>query len=368
MSRPLGAQTRIVTEVGATYAHFADDDASVAGPSIRAALSRETSRLSVAGSVGGVAGVSGSGPGGGRAGGSGSAELNGAWRAARAYRPHVELEGGVSGIVGAPSAASGLTALRFVYPIGRGGGWVRGGGSVRREAQPLWGRGVDAGGWWRWQGGSLVASVLQEWTAGQLFVGPGRTGLVGIVPVRYGQADARVELEGTNASFVVAAALRRDPDAERRLEPAARASAAFWRSPTRALVLTVARELPDFVRGGDAAQWMSIGVRFGEPARDAVRAGRARATVRVETDGEGDRRMLRVRAPGAHRVEVMGDFTGWEPLELAPSGELFSAEVAISAGTHRLVVRIDGGDWAAAANTPTVDDDFGGRVGLLVIE
>jgi hypothetical protein len=272
----------------------------------------------------------------------------------------------VSGIAGAPSAVSGLAGLRFLYPIGRGGGWLRGGGSVRRETQPLWGRGVDAGGWWRWQGGSLVASLLQEWTAGQLFVGPGRTGFVGTVPVRYTQADARFELEGGNASFSVAGALRRDPDAERQLEPAARASAAFWRSPGRALVLTVARELPDYVRGGDAVQWMSIGFRFGEPARDALRVGRARATVRVE--GIGDRRTLRVRAPGAHRVEVMGDFTGWEPLELAASGELFSADVAIAAGTHRLVVRIDGGDWAAAANTPAVDDDFGGRVGLLVIE
>ena len=35
--------------------------------------------------------------------------------------------------------------------------------------------------------------------------------------------------------------------------------------------------------------------------------------------------------------------------------------------TIRAVVRIDGGAWRAAANTPAVDDDLGGRVGLLVV-
>jgi hypothetical protein len=30
-------------------------------------------------------------------------------------------------------------------------------------------------------------------------------------------------------------------------------------------------------------------------------------------------------------------------------------------------VRIDGGAWMPAANTPAVDDDFGGRVGLLLV-
>jgi hypothetical protein len=36
-------------------------------------------------------------------------------------------------------------------------------------------------------------------------------------------------------------------------------------------------------------------------------------------------------------------------------------------GTHRVLVRIDGGEWRPAANTPAVDDDLGGRVGLLVV-
>jgi 1,4-alpha-glucan branching enzyme len=91
----------------------------------------------------------------------------------------------------------------------------------------------------------------------------------------------------------------------------------------------------------------------------------ARPTVTV-SDREGVRQ-LRVRAPGARRVEVMGDFTDWEAVELSPAGELFERAIPITSGTHRLLLRIDGGEWIPAANTPGVDDDLGGRVGLLVV-
>jgi len=45
----------------------------------------------------------------------------------------------------------------------------------------------------------------------------------------------------------------------------------------------------------------------------------------------------------------------------------FEHEFALVAGTHRVVVRIDGAAWRPATNTPAVDDDLGGRVGLLVV-
>jgi hypothetical protein len=31
------------------------------------------------------------------------------------------------------------------------------------------------------------------------------------------------------------------------------------------------------------------------------------------------------------------------------------------------MLRIDDGEWSPPANLPVVDDDFGGRVGLLVV-
>ena len=135
-------------------------------------------------------------------------------------------------------------------------------------------------------------------------------------------------------------------------------------------MLNVARQLPDFVRGAEAANSFTVGIRLNEPSPALALAMRTPPTVQVaaaEVDANGDstRRTLRVRAPAAQRVEVMGDFTDWEPVALTPAGDVFSASFAlIPGGSHRLVIRIDGGDWRPAANTPAIDDDFGGRVGL----
>ena len=63
----------------------------------------------------------------------------------------------------------------------------------------------------------------------------------------------------------------------------------------------------------------------------------------------------------------MGDFTEWEPRTLVSSGGAFEGAMVMRSGTHRMLVRIDGGPWRPAANTPAVDDDLGGRVGLLVV-
>ncbi len=77
--------------------------------------------------------------------------------------------------------------------------------------------------------------------------------------------------------------------------------------------------------------------------------------------------LLRFRAPRFERVALRGDFTGWEPVELTVDGEVFTGTFALSTGSHRLALRVDAGAWIPAANTPAIDDDFGGRVGLLVV-
>ncbi|MFL5607486.1 MAG: glycogen-binding domain-containing protein, partial [Gemmatimonadaceae bacterium] len=143
------------------------------------------------------------------------------------------------------------------------------------------------------------------------------------------------------------------------------ASAVLRQSESRAFVLSASRQLADFARGADAIQTLSVGFRFSEGPSAAVRAARTRPT--IQFSGDSSSRLIRVRAPGARRVELMGDFTDWEPVELAPDGDMFSRAVTVSAGTHRVVVRIDGGEWLPAANTPAVDDDLGGRVGLVVV-
>jgi hypothetical protein len=80
-------------------------------------------------------------------------------------------------------------------------------------------------------------------------------------------------------------------------------------------------------------------------------------------------RTLRLRVPGAAVVELMADFTDWTPIELAPGGDgAWTFNVFIAPGVHRLNVRVDGGPWVAPPGLTVVRDEFGGEVGLLVVQ
>jgi hypothetical protein len=82
-------------------------------------------------------------------------------------------------------------------------------------------------------------------------------------------------------------------------------------------------------------------------------------------------RMVRVRVPneGTTSVELMGDFTEWEPVALlrdATTGE-WVARLRIASGSHRLNVRIDGGAWQVPSNVARVTDEFSGVVGVVIV-
>jgi len=211
----------------------------------------------------------------------------------------------------------------------------------------------------------LSAQLLDQRARAQLFAGPRRDRLVGTLPVHYQEGVVGARIERDAASFELSAGIRRDPDASSVYEPTVLLTAAFWQSESRAWTFSLARQPPDWVRGADAAQWVAVGMRFYEPRPALARAARVRPVVTV-VSGDAERR-VRVLAPGAHKVELMADFTEWTPVTLAAEGDTFAGTFSLSPGTHRLVVRIDGGAWRPAANTPAVDDDLGGRVGLLVV-
>ncbi len=78
---------------------------------------------------------------------------------------------------------------------------------------------------------------------------------------------------------------------------------------------------------------------------------------------------LRVNAPLAQLVEVNGDFTNWEPVGLQRASDgLWSATFPISRGQYQMNVRLDGGKWLVPPGLLSMLDEFGGSVGLLVIE
>jgi hypothetical protein len=79
-------------------------------------------------------------------------------------------------------------------------------------------------------------------------------------------------------------------------------------------------------------------------------------------------RVVRVTAPGARRVQLRADATGWRVVDLARGADgAWEAVLPLVPGTHRVLVCVDGDTWRPPANLPAVDDDLGGRVGLLVV-
>lgn len=75
-----------------------------------------------------------------------------------------------------------------------------------------------------------------------------------------------------------------------------------------------------------------------------------------------------LEAPAASRVELIGDFTDWVPVDLVRSaGGRWSVRIPAAAGLHRVNVRYDGGAWQPPPGTRVVQDEFEGTSGVLVV-
>jgi AMP-activated protein kinase-like protein len=158
------------------------------------------------------------------------------------------------------------------------------------------------------------------------------------------------------------------------------ASVAYWLTPRLAIVAAGGSYPKDFAQGFPGGSYLAVTVRIATrrpptPSRVEAREYRlleplARPVVpafRVTTT-EGQNRLVRLRAPGATSVEIMGDFTDWQPVGLEKKGrDEWSAVVRIPAGTHRVNLRVDQGPWGVPPGIPVLDDDFGGVVGILVV-
>jgi hypothetical protein len=77
---------------------------------------------------------------------------------------------------------------------------------------------------------------------------------------------------------------------------------------------------------------------------------------------------LRVRAPHAKSVELIGDMTNWEPAALVRTADdWWELPTPIPPGVHHLNIRVDHGAWTPPPTIPSVRDPYAGLVGVLVI-
>jgi len=140
----------------------------------------------------------------------------------------------------------------------------------------------------------------------------------------------------------------------------------------------------DPIRGVIAANYVSVGLRieafstrgaaqriaqtgYSREVGDPEALAPGEATLRVRSSSRRNWTIC-VAAPGAESVELSGDFTDWRAESLrrtAPDCWEFTSP--IPPGIYRVNVRLDGGRWLVPGGLRTEDDEFGGRVGILVI-
>ena len=77
-----------------------------------------------------------------------------------------------------------------------------------------------------------------------------------------------------------------------------------------------------------------------------------------------------LRAPGASKVNVVGDFNGWDALATPLSragGDLWMVRVNVERGVHRYSFVLDGSEWRPDPAAPlAADPAFGGRSSVLM--
>jgi hypothetical protein len=144
----------------------------------------------------------------------------------------------------------------------------------------------------------------------------------------------------------------------------------YWATSRLGIVAGAGVYPVDFTQGFPGGRYISLSIRL-RPAVPALRPieppDPQLRTFQLHAEG-GDRYRLRVRAPSAQAVELKGDFTLWRAVPLEQEAEgWWSVELPISNGTHEVNIRVDGGAWTVPPGLTPLRDEFGGRVGLLVV-
>jgi hypothetical protein len=118
---------------------------------------------------------------------------------------------------------------------------------------------------------------------------------------------------------------------------------------------------------------LSAGLRFSSAtfatrAADRAAGAAPASTFAVQRESMGQYR-LRVRLPSAQRVELASDCTAWRPVALSRAGDnVWEIVLPVSAGSHLVNIRIDGGTWIAPPGLVAKTDDFEGVVGVFVVD
>ncbi len=143
-------------------------------------------------------------------------------------------------------------------------------------------------------------------------------------------------------------------------------SGALWLGDHAAIVLAGGKYGADLLQALPGGEFVSIGLRL-TPRRSRPIPVSAAAPIVYTTD-QTRSGGLGFRVSGAARVEIAGDWNAWipEPMRRDASGR-WLLPAAVGPGVYRFNLRVDGDRWIVPEEVPSVEDGYGGRVGLLIV-
>jgi hypothetical protein len=139
--------------------------------------------------------------------------------------------------------------------------------------------------------------------------------------------------------------------------------------PSLGVFASGGQTLSALAAGLPARRYTALGIRWAPGRANPHRATPDnRHTLRLEPQPDATTRVM-VRAGDATSVDIMGDFTDWEPVALLPEGDgWWALPRALPRGLYRMNLRSDGGMWRVPPGLSSEADDFGGRVGVLLVK
>ena len=149
-----------------------------------------------------------------------------------------------------------------------------------------------------------------------------------------------------------------------------RAQASWALGQQFALVAAGGTRAPEPAIGRMGGNFFSLGVRLASAPWIAhvLHPGARSSASSFGVRAEGQTRVIYVHAPAARTIELMADFTDWQPVEMRHmSNDEWELAMHIAPGSHRVNIRVDGGEWKAPPGAGTVQDEFNGVVGLVVV-
>ncbi|HVX41578.1 MAG TPA: glycogen-binding domain-containing protein [Gemmatimonadaceae bacterium] len=188
------------------------------------------------------------------------------------------------------------------------------------------------------------------------------------IPVRYADLIGGWRHDAPSWSLSASAGVRRGWSGAPSSDSWGSVEGTAWLGEHLGLVIGGGRTVEDVTRGVPRTTFVSVALRITNAVHAPV--SRARVTgpqLSVVPGADGARTVVVTTREGA-TVELIADFTDWQPIALTGDGRgQWRATREIAPGLHRVALRIDGGRWIVPGNLPRVTDDLGGDVGLITI-